>query len=73
MYFFCFISAVCLADGCECYISDRVYPIVKLCNNLRSQASHDVETGIFFYLLDEINFPLSTKVTSEAINGVSLI
>jgi len=36
--------------------------IVKLYNNLRSQASHDVETGIFFYLLDEINFPLSTTL-----------
>jgi hypothetical protein len=46
--FFCFISAILFGWWvCECYVGDRVYPIAKLCNNLRSHASYDIETGIF--------------------------
>jgi hypothetical protein len=41
----------CFVDGCEYYVGDGVYTIVRLCNNVQSQSSHDIETGIFFIWL----------------------
>jgi len=44
------ISMVSLADGCvnAMWTTESTH-IVKLCDNLQSQASHDVETGYFLF------------------------